>query len=97
MKNEIKIEDVSNGAVLSYNGYDDEGKPFKEKTVFEFNTGSEDSEGWEGLISLLWQVVELLGVCGSRYDEKRLHIGLVHGDKFICKDKKNCSICKEEE
>ncbi len=94
MKNEIKIESMSNGAVLSYNGYDDEGKPFKEKTVFEFDIDSEHGN-WEGLIGLLWQVVELLGVCGSRYDEKRLYIGLIHGDKFVCKDKKNCCICKE--
>jgi len=95
MKDEIKIERVSNGAILTYTDYDGEGKACRERIVFKYDTDAEVGN-WEGLIDLLWQVAELLGILGSKYDKQRLEIRIVHGSSYVCKDKKNCEICKEE-
>ena len=36
----------------------------------------------EGLQELLYQVIEELGCCGTRYDEKRVRVIIEPGDKY---------------
>jgi len=75
----IRIEPVINGAMVDI---DDEGK-----VVYKFD---EDNPG--ELIDMLYYLADCFYSTG-RYDEKRINISLVHGDKYECKDKK-CDICE---
>ena len=88
MGEKIIIERVSNGAIVR--GRDCEGN--KEEQIFKFEDGEIN-----GLVVLLLAIEEQLSsTCSGRYDEKRISIRIVHGDKYDCKDKKNCVICGEK-
>lgn len=80
--NDVTIELVSNGAVLT----DSEG----DKEVFKFQQGD-----LEGLQELLWTVQQIVQPADGKYNSQRIQINIVHGSGYVCKDKK-CPICKEK-
>lgn len=70
----ITIETASNGLILT-----EEMEPGEvSRYVFSDSPDFEDS----GLQDLLYYLVDLLGVCNSRYAPKRIYIETRPGDKF---------------
>ena len=53
----------------------------------------QDVEPLHALQAALWQLIEYFGCGGGRHDMERLHIRIIHGDKFDCP---GCSICSAE-
>lgn len=66
----VTIERVSNGWVLRYHDYDQEG-------TFVFTEDADRS----GFVDLLREVTELYHQHGSRFDEHRVVVGTEAGDK----------------
>ena len=81
MEQWVKITKVSNGYVVTYPVYyDEEGKIFLEKEVFE-DKENDDLGYVDSLHNALWSLIEHLGCYGSRYDKKRVRINIEPGDK----------------
>jgi hypothetical protein len=76
----IIIEIISNGVVVKY--------PDEDKISYVF-----DNDKPEQCVEMLYNILDTLGMSGSRYDKKRIYIKIEHGDKYECKDKK-CEICR---
>ena len=77
----IVIETTSNGSVVKYP---------ENKVSYKF-----EENDLEGIQEMLYDILEEVSLCTSRYDKERIQIKIVHGDKYECKDK-NCKICKGE-
>ena len=82
MRITITIDDAINGATVKYKQDKD-----VDKVVYKFNKDKLD-----GLRKMLWDIKEAIGELSGKYDKERISIGVVHGDRYICKDKK-CEIC----
>lgn len=77
----ITIRNISNGCVLNLgDDYGEIGYTF-------------DDDNINGLLELLYTISDSIKV-SSRHDKYRIKLSIVHGDKFVCRDKK-CKICKE--
>ena len=75
----LKIKRVGNGAVLE----DEDGGV----EVYEY-----DETNMGRLIDLLFEVSELIAPTSSRYNQERVNVRLVHGDKYECPEK-DCELC----
>lgn len=93
----LNIKRVSNGFILTDCDYEDgDGKKMPMNYCIEFDEKEADAvSAPRALHRLLWQIVELLGEGGSRYDRERISIEIRHGDKHECKDP-NCDICAND-
>ena len=63
----------------------------KVRKAYKFDSDEGDIDG---LIDLLYDIIEDMGESGSRHSEKRVQVRLVHGDKYECKS--GCAICAPE-
>lgn len=79
----ITIKPCRNGATVSYDDGENENSE-----AYKF-----DSEELDDLRHLLYDIVEVLGYYGSKYDRERLYIKIEHGRDYECE---GCEICKEE-
>ena len=68
----LTIETADNGYILR----DSEGH------IYAIANDDPATATWE----MLHEVLEQIGHIGSRYDEWRVHVSLVHGDKWIGPD-----------
>ena len=78
----ITITTATNGWVVKESDGD-----FERVYCFSYDSiAGEDVEAFSGL---LWHLTDTLGMGGSRYDEKRIHISVKPGDKhkdFTCSE-----------
>lgn len=44
---------------------------------------------------MLYEIINAFGVNNSRYSKEKINVEIVHGDKYVCKEK-NCPICKKQ-
>lgn len=79
----IKIQNTSNGIIVTYNDGD--------KVIYKVN--SED--GFDDLLECLYDILEDMGYCSGRYAAERIQIKIIHGDKYECNQRKTCKICGE--
>ena len=87
----IIIDDARNGYIVNCAETEDSEDNYR--VVFEFSEETGQNGRVEALKGLFWHLSELIGPSSGRYDAERISISTVHGDKYVCKDKK-CSICK---
>ena len=80
----ISVESVDNGGIITFRT--DYGE--NSRTVYEFGPGDVN-----GLAEMLYGVMDILGLSGDRYDEMRVVVRVVHGDKFQHPEGKVCDIC----
>jgi len=73
---EIKVERADNGFVLSYIDPD-----YRHTMVFQADAGDEYGR-IESAREMFYELMEMLGLVGTRYDAKRLYIGIKPGDKY---------------
>lgn len=73
----LTIETVSNGWIVRNKWNEDD-----ESEVVYSSVISKDEDEIGAAVVLLWEIVETLGISGSRYDEWRIHISKKHGDKW---------------
>ena len=74
----LTLTQISNGVVLTT----PEGS-----TAYTFDKGN-----LEGLMALLFDINNEIGLPGSKHDEQRITIKVEHGSDWKCK---GCSICDE--
>lgn len=75
----LRIESVGNGYILHVS-YDENG--IKEKFVYE-DAELENYHALHALQKMLNDIVNLLGMSGSRHDKQRIYVKLEPGDKYI--------------
>lgn len=80
----IEIEKANNGAILKTDDKDDFSTD-----IYKF-----DDDNLDGLVEMLYEICDFVGQMGDRHDKLRIRISVLHGDKYLCMDKK-CDICKE--
>jgi len=88
MKASIRL--TSNGALASY-VYRNE-PTLTEELSYEF-----DEDNIEGVVRLLYDLMDKMGWSGDRYDRTRIKISAEHGDKFEHTGehpKDGCDICR---
>lgn len=85
------IELTENGAVMEIKGHYDFNEGKSTKRVFRF-----DDENKEGLIEMLWMIDHFCFTDEGKYSRERIHIEMVHGEKYECKDPKHCPICNKD-
>lgn len=83
------VERVSNGAVTENEADWDES--VKVRKAYEFDT---DDGDLDGLMELLYDILDGMGWSGSRYSEKRVRVVIVHGDKFEHSSGERCDLCQ---
>lgn len=84
------IELTDNGATIeirNHLGYNEGGAL---KLCYTF-----DEENKEKLVDMLRQIDEFCMFDESRYAKERVHIDLVHGDKYECRNPDTCPICNK--
>jgi len=80
----IIIEPVDYGAI--YTIVNDEGHA---RSVYAF-----EEDDLDDLVGMLHDLVEDIGMDGSRHSKERIRVTVAHGDKFMCTEKqKDCPIC----
>jgi len=79
----VTITPTMNGA---YTEFDDENV-----TRMSYQFDKEDGQ-LDGAQEMLYDIIDWIGLVGSRHDSARLQVRVVHGDKHECK---GCNICKE--
>ena len=84
----IIISPASNGAMVTVDLGEEDMVP--QNTVYLFET--DFPAKLEGLVSMLYAIAEDLGACGSKHDQQRLCIDIVHGDNYDCVEA-GCPIC----
>ena len=90
----ITIHWAINGATVIVDRQEPETTPISE--VYEFNDDNEDNcTGIQGMVRLLHDLAEHLGVVGHKRSRERLKITVEHGYDYECSDK-DCKICKKE-
>lgn len=77
----LTIETVSNGWIVR-NKWTEDDQTESEVKVLVLSTNEDTSGQVSGQIQLLNEVIEMLDLGGSRYDEFRLHITKRRGDKW---------------
>ena len=85
----MEIETHKNGATIRVFEIDEQGQTQVDSWVREF-----DAEHLSGLEELLYEVKDELGFIGSKYDQQRIEINVVHGSSYECTDSR-CKICRE--
>jgi hypothetical protein len=83
----ITIEPVTNGAILEVDLQEEDARP--RRTVYEFDC---DEMQLEGLLCMMREILEALGVLGSKHDRLRPAVVLTHGEDYECREK-TCALC----
>ena len=58
--------------------------------AFEF-----DENNLQRLQDMFYVLADIMAP-SSRHSQQRIKVQIVHGDKYVCLDKKNCPICQQE-
>jgi hypothetical protein len=80
----VTVTPIINGAYVEY---DDEENI--DKIAYRFS----ENESLEDATAFLYDIIDFLGLIGSRYSKERIHFDIVHGDKYECS---GCDICSKE-
>jgi len=90
----ITIHPAMNGATMVVDQQEPDIVATSE--VYEFCDDNDDAS-LSGIVRLLHDVAEHLGVVGHKRAKARLSITVEHGYDYECDDKANCAICKENQ
>jgi len=77
----ITIEQTDNGAILRVPDLSE---------VYEY-----EDDNLDGLRNMLSSIVDYLGYPGSKWDEQRIKVTVVHGRGYQCDNSKKCPICQD--
>jgi len=75
----ITITEIDNGWLVHADEHPVDGTPYTVAFAHDLDGG--DPTGVQAGVALLWELIELLGIRGGRYDKERAMAGIENGDK----------------
>ena len=76
----ITIIEIDNGWLVHADEHPAGGQPYTVAFAHDLDGG--DPTGVQAGVALLWELIELLGIRGGRYDKERAMAGIEQGDKY---------------
>ena len=76
----ITIIEIDNGWTVTTDEHPVDGTPYTVAFAYDLDGG--EPTGVQAGVSLLWELINLLGIRGGRYDKERAMAGIENGDKY---------------